>query len=62
MVFPDPSLTLEQQFELKKFEACVESASVEELRKICVDLLRLKMGHENIAKRMVKADLASGVN
>lgn len=52
--FPDMSLTLEQQFDLKKFQQMVKDISRLEIEELLIMVLRQKMTHENISKSLIK--------
>ena len=52
--FPDFSLSLEQQFDMRKFQAMVKDLSRLEMEELVLMLLRQKMAHENISRSLIK--------
>ncbi len=51
---PDFSLSLEQQFDLHKYEQLVKDIPRHELEKLFIQITRLKMAQENLAKGVIK--------
>ncbi len=52
--FPDFSLSLEQQFDLRKFQAMMKDLSRLEMEELLLMILRQKMAHENISRSLIK--------
>ena len=57
---PDFTLTIEQQFDLKKYQQIVKEIPRHELEKIFIQVIRLKMAQENLAKGVIKECLLRG--
>ena len=51
---PDFSLSLEQQFDLRKYQQLVKGIPRPELEKLFIQIIRLKMAQENLAKGVIK--------
>lgn len=51
--FPDFSLTLEQQFDLRKFQQLLKDIPRLEIEELLILVLRQKMAHENISKALI---------
>ncbi|NEP56869.1 MAG: photosystem I reaction center subunit XII [Symploca sp. SIO2G7] len=51
---PDFSLTLEQEFDLRKYQELAKNIPRQELEKLLIDAIRLKMAQENITKGMIR--------
>ncbi len=51
---PDFSLTLEQQFDLQKYQQLARDISRDELEKLFIQVIRLKMAQENLSKGLIK--------
>ncbi len=54
---PDFSLTLEQEFDLKKLQHLAQEVSKKDLEALFIQVVRLKMAQENIAKGLMKSML-----
>lgn len=52
--FPNLSLSLEQQFDLRKFQDVMKDLSRPEMEDLMIMVLRQKMAHENISKSLIK--------
>ncbi|MCM1981818.1 phycobilisome degradation protein NblA [Lyngbya confervoides] len=52
--FPEFSLTLEQQFDLRKFQAMLKDISRNEIEELFIMILRQKMAQENITRSLIK--------
>ncbi|MGK7875175.1 MAG: phycobilisome degradation protein NblA [Xenococcaceae cyanobacterium] len=51
---PDFSLSLEQQFDLRKYQQLVKNIPRHELENLLIQAIRLKMAQENLAKGVIK--------
>ncbi|MDJ0570287.1 MAG: NblA/ycf18 family protein [Pleurocapsa sp. MO_192.B19] len=51
---PDFSLSLEQQFDLHKYQQLVKDIPRPELENLFIQVIRLKMAQENLAKGVIK--------
>ena len=51
---PDFSLSLEQQFDLHKYQQIVKDIPRPELENLFIQIIRLKMAQENLAKGVIK--------
>ena len=51
---PDFSLSLEQQFDLQKYQQLVKDIPRPELENLFIQIIRLKMAQENLAKGVIK--------
>jgi hypothetical protein len=51
---PDFSLNLEQQFDLHKYQQLVKDIPRHELESLLIQVIRLKMAQENLAKGVIK--------
>lgn len=51
---PDFSLSVEQEFELQKYQRLAKEVPREDLEKLLVQAIRLKMAQENLVKGMIK--------
>ena len=51
---PDFSLSLEQQFDLHKYKQLVKDIPRPELENLFIQVIRLKMAQENLAKSVIK--------
>ncbi len=51
---PDFSLSLEQQFDLHKYKQLVKDIPRPELENLFIQVIRLKMAQENLAKGVIK--------
>ena len=51
---PDFSLSMEQQFDLRKYQQLVQDIPRHELEKLFIQVVRLKMAQENLAKGVIK--------
>ncbi len=51
---PNFSLSLEQQFDLRKYQQLVKDIPRHELEKLLIQAIRLKMAQENLAKGVIK--------
>ena len=56
---PDFSLSLEQQFDLHKYQQLIKDIPRPELEKLFIQIIRLKMAQENLAKGVIKDCLLS---
>ena len=52
--FPNLSLSLEQQFNLRKFQDAMKDLSRPEVEDLMIMVLRQKMAHENISKSLIQ--------
>ncbi len=52
--FPDLSLSLEQEFDLRKFQDLMKDLSRIELEDLLLMVLRQKMTHENISRSLIQ--------
>lgn len=52
--FPDISLSLEQEFDLRKFQTLLKDLSHFEMEELLMMVLRQKMAYENISKSLIK--------
>ena len=52
--FPNLSLSLEQQFDLRKFQDAMKDLSRPEVEDLMIMVLRQKMAHENISKSLIQ--------
>ncbi|NES24211.1 MAG: photosystem I reaction center subunit XII [Symploca sp. SIO3E6] len=51
---PDFSLSMEQEFDLRKYQELAKNIPRQELEKLLIDAIRLKMAQENITKGMIQ--------
>ncbi len=51
---PDFSLSLEQQFELHKYQQLAKNIPRHELEKLLIQVIQLEMTQENLAKGVIK--------
>lgn len=51
---PDFSLSVEQQFELQKYQQLTKDVSRDELENLLIQVIRLKMFQENLTKGLIK--------
>ncbi len=51
---PDFSLSLEQDFDLHKYKQLVKDIPRQELEKLLIEAIRLKMAQENLTKGVIK--------
>jgi hypothetical protein len=51
---PDFSLSLEQQFELHKYQQLAKNIPRHELENLLIQVIQLKMTQENLAKGVIK--------
>ena len=51
---PDFSLSLEQQFDLHMYQQLVKELPRHELESLFIEIIRLKMAQENLAKGVIK--------
>ncbi|MDJ0705150.1 MAG: hypothetical protein QNJ46_17850 [Leptolyngbyaceae cyanobacterium MO_188.B28] len=51
---PDFSLSYEQQFDLQKYKQLIKDISRPDLEELMIQVMRLQMAHENLAKGMIK--------
>ena len=51
---PDFSLSLEQKFDLHKYKQLVKDIPRPELENLFIQVIRLKMAQENLAKGVIK--------
>ena len=51
---PDFSLSIEQQFDLHKYEQLIKNIPRHELENLFIQVIRLKMAQENLAKGVIK--------
>ena len=51
---PDFSLSLEQQFDLHKYQQLVKDIPRLELENLFIEIIRLKMAQENLAKGVIE--------
>ena len=51
---PDFSLSLEQQFDLRKYQQLVKDLPRPELENLLIQAIRLKMSQENLSKGVIK--------
>ncbi len=59
---PDFSLSLEQQFDLHKYKQLVQDIPRPELENLFIQIVRLKMAQENLAKGVIKQCLIKQVD
>ncbi len=52
--FPNISLSLEQEFDLRKFQTLLKDLSNLEMEELLIMVLRQKMAYENISKSLIK--------
>ena len=53
MKFPE-SLSLEQQFKLRRLQQQVQQLSLEDLQDCCIELLRQNMVKDNLLRQWIK--------
>ena len=51
---PDFSLSIEQEFDLRKYQELAKNIPRQELEKLLIDAIRLKMAQENLTKGMMR--------
>ena len=51
---PDFSLSMEQEFDLRKYQELAKNVPRQELEKLLIDAIRLKMAQENLTKGMMR--------
>ena len=51
---PDFSLSIEQQFDLRKYQELAKNIPRQELEKLLIDAIRLKMAQENLTKGVIR--------
>jgi len=51
---PDFSLSLEQQFDLRKYQEQAKNIPRQELEKLLIEAIRLKMAQENLTRGMIR--------
>ena len=51
---PDFSLSLEQQFDLRKYQQLAKNLPRPELENLLIQAIRLKMSQENLSKGVIK--------
>ncbi len=51
---PDFSLSIEQQFDLRKYQELAKNIPRQELEKLLIDAIRLKMAQENLTKGVIQ--------
>ena len=51
---PDFSLSYEQQFNLQKYKQLIKDIPRPDLEELMIQVLRLQMAHENLAKGVIK--------
>ncbi|NET32742.1 MAG: photosystem I reaction center subunit XII [Cyanothece sp. SIO1E1] len=51
---PDFALSLEQEFSLQKYQQSVTDLTRADLEALLIQVIRLQMAHENIAKGLIK--------
>ena len=60
--FPDISLTLEQEFDLRRFQDMMNDLSRLEMEELLLMSLRQKMAHENISRSLIQEFLRRDLN
>jgi hypothetical protein len=56
---PDFSLSLEQQFDLRKYQQLAKNVPRQELENLLIEAIRLKMAQENLTKGMIRECFSS---
>ncbi|NER21398.1 MAG: photosystem I reaction center subunit XII [Symploca sp. SIO1B1] len=51
---PDFSLSIEQEFDLRKYQELAKNIPRQELEQLLIDAIRLKMAQENLTKGMIQ--------
>lgn len=51
---PDFSLSIEQQFDLRKYQQLAKNIPRQELENLLIEVIRLKMAQENLTKGMIR--------
>ena len=59
---PDFSLSIEQQFDLHKYQQLVKDIPRPELENLLIQVIRLKMVQENLSKGVIKNCLIQQAN